>query len=220
MDALVTGAMSTLGYAISGKLHEHGYTVYGTARDTFGKVFPFGRLIGFDFGDDDYSFLSGFEGLDLLVNNAGIFTEGGQETLSDDDFLSVMDVNVVGLFRMTRACLPLLRRRNGAVVNVSSINALHPGFGSTAHYDGSKGFVSAYTRSLAAETGLRVNAVAPGLVDASRLRGTPLAETYSQHSVFGGMVKAGDVASAVLFLASSRGIYGQTLVVDNGYLLK
>ena len=220
MYALVTGALSTLGYAISQKLYSNGYTVYGTARDPLKKDFPFGRLFRFDFKEGDYSFLSLIDDLDLLVNNAGIFTEGSQETLGDEDFLSVIDVNITGLFRMTRAALPLLKKSSGAVVNISSINALHPGFGSTAHYDGSKGFVSAYTRSLAIETGLRVNAVAPGLIKAERLFSTPLEAMYSQHSVFSGMVEAEDVASAVLFLASSKGIYGQTLVVDNGYLLK
>ena len=118
-----------------------------------------------------------------------------------------------------RALLPLLRASDGSIVNISSMNAIHPGFGRTAHYDASKGAVSAYTRSLAAETGLRVNAVQPGLIARSNLYGSPLEEYWKSHSVRKEMMKSEEIAALVYFLSQSRGIYGQCITIDNGFTL-
>ena len=155
----------------------------------------------------------------MLVNNAGIFTEGKQDGLGSEDFDRVMDLNVRGLFLVTRTLLPALKKCNGSIVNIASMNALHPGFG-TAHYDASKGAVAAYTASLAAETGLRVNALAPGLIDTPALHGTELEKHWKDHSVRSEMMCPAELADIVLFLAKSTGIYGQTLLADNGYCLK
>ena len=76
------------------------------------------------------------------------------------------------------------------------MNALHPGFGTTAHYDASKGAVSAYTRSLAAETGLRVNAVAPGLIKRDALVGSELEEYWKSHSVKKAMMEREEIGLA------------------------
>lgn len=216
-NALVTGALSTLGLAISRKLYENGYHVYGTARDT-SRSFPYGRLLELDLVKDDYSSLDCIESLSLLVNNAGVFTVGEQEGLSDDLFDSVVDINIRGLFKVTRKVLPFLKHSDGAIVNISSINAFHPGFGGTVHYDASKGFVSSYTRSLAAETGLRVNAVAPGLIEADRLKGSEIEKVFTSRAILRKMVAPEDVAELVLFLSHAKGIYGETIVLDNGYL--
>ena len=157
-----------------------------------------------------------FSTLDALVNNAGIFTEGKQESLPSSLFDEVFDVNMKGLFLVTKALLPLLKASDGAIVNISSMNAIHPGFGTTAHYDASKGAVSAYTRSLASETSLRVNAVAPGLIERQGLLGSELEKHWKAHTGGREMMKTEDIAKLVYFLSEARGIYGQTILIDNG----
>ncbi len=215
MRVLVTGGNSTLGKAICAIFSRYGWEVLKTSR-TGNKCIKLDLETPFD----EKEFIDSVGEIDCLVNNAGIFTEGLQENLPESDFDRVFIVNVKGLFKVTKALLPILKRKNGSIVNISSINAMHPGFGMTAHYDATKGAVSAYTASLALETGLRVNAVAPGLLKAPRLEGTLLDDMWRKHSVRDEMVRAEDVAHAVFFLATSQGIYGQTIIVDNGYLLK
>lgn len=219
MKVLITGGLSNLGSAIAKVFYENGWDVFVTSREK--KNFEYGSVLEMDLENaESISECSKhFDSLDVLINNAGIFTEGLQENLPEEDFDKVFNVNVKGLFLATKAFLPLLKVSNGAIVNISSINALHPGFGGTAHYDASKGAVSSYTASLAAETGLRVNAVAPGLIDSGRLQGSDLDKYYCSHSVKKSMVNPEDIAKTVYFLAVSEGIYGQTITVDNGYLL-
>ena len=218
--ALITGGNSNLGKAIRKAFEEKGYEVYYTVSSKDKVDGP--RAIAVDLRDEKavVSALSIFKELDVLVNNAGIFTEGSQDSLSSELFDAVMDLNVKGLFLVTRTLLPALKRASGSIVNISSMNAMHPGFGTTAHYDASKGAVSSYTASLAAETGLRVNAVAPGLIDVQGLRGSDLEKHWNGHTVRNRMMKPEEIAKAVVFLAESNGIYGQTLLVDNGYCLR
>lgn len=217
---LITAGYSNLGYATAEKFHEKGYEVTVTTRDSSRSDERF-RTICLDLCslEEIREKLSSFDGLDVLVNNAGIFTEGHADELSPDSFDSVFDLNVRSLYFVTQALLPSLRKRDGSVVNISSMNALHPGFGTTAHYDASKGAVSALTRSLAAETGLRINAIAPGLISAPRLEGSSLEEFWKTHTVKKKMLSSEELADTILFLAESQGIYGVTLPVDNGYML-
>lgn len=216
-SVMVTGAWSNLGQAIVDVFHKEGYTVYGTAR-TLRQDSRISRCYALDLSGEDIAF-DGLEELDVLVNNAGLFTETSIEEFGEDDWHSVFDLNVRGLILVTKALLPALRRRDGSIVNVSSMNAIHPGFGRTAHYDASKGAVSALTRSLASETGLRVNAVQPGLIAREQLSDSDLEAYWKGHSVRASMMDPADIAEAVLFLAQSRGIYGQCLTVDNGFTL-
>lgn len=216
-SVMVTGAWSNLGQAIVEAFHREGYTIYGTAR-TLRQDSRISRCYALDLSGEDIAF-DGLEELDVLVNNAGLFTETSIEDFDEDDWHSVFDLNVRGLILVTKALLPALRRREGSIVNVSSMNAVHPGFGRTAHYDASKGAVSALTRSLASETGLRVNAVQPGLIARAQLSGSDLEAYWKGHSVRASMMEPADIAEAVLFLAQSRGIYGQCLTVDNGFTL-
>ncbi len=169
-----------------------------------------------------------FGEIDVLINNAGIFGLSLQENLETKDWNKVFDLNVKGLFISTRETLKVMtaNKKENTIVNIASINGLHPGFGQTAHYDASKGAVIAYTRSLAAETAkfnIRVNAVAPGLVDSETLRryAPELAETVEKRTPLQKIATHEDIANAVLFLASgaSSHITGEVLVVDGGYLL-
>ena len=219
MRVLVTAGRSNLGKAICRTFADAGYEVLYTVSSTNKIDSP--NAICADLTDEKSveSALSEIRELDVLVNNAGVFTEGKQENLSAEDFDKVMDINVRGLFLVTRALLPALKKSNGSIVNIASMNALHPGFG-TSHYDASKGAVAAYTASLAAETGLRVNALAPGLIDVAGLHGTELEKHWKSHTVKTQMLSPSELADIVLFLARSTGIYGQTILADNGYCLK
>lgn len=168
-----------------------------------------------------------FGGVDILVNNAGIFGLSMQEDLDEEGWVKIFDLNDKGLFFCSREAIRLMKPFGGGnIVNMASINGLHPGFGKTAHYDAAKGAVIAYTKSLAAEVAgyhIRVNAVAPGLVDSEGLRkfAPELAETVEKRTPLKKIATHEDVANAVLFLAcdASSHITGEVLVVDGGYLL-
>ncbi|MGN0906246.1 MAG: SDR family NAD(P)-dependent oxidoreductase [Bullifex sp.] len=217
---LITGAYSPLGRAITQEFISSGYRVYGTTTNHENHDEGIETLfLDITSEEETERVLSRITELDVLVNNAGIFTLSPPDKLSLDSFESVFDVNMKGLFLATRKLLPLLKQSNGSIVNVSSMNALHPGFGGTAHYDASKGAVSAYTRSLARETGLRVNAIAPGLISRRELIGSELERHWNGHTVKQEMLDVKELSRTVLFLAESTGIYGQTLLQDNGYCL-
>ncbi len=216
---LVSGGLSNLGKAIRKKFEEEGYDVWYTVSSSEKVDGPKAIAVNLREEQEILEAFKDFGSFDVLVNNAGIFTEGCQDSLPTEYFDQVFALNVRGLFLMTRVLLPLLKERDGSIVNISSMNAMHPGFGTTAHYDASKGAVSSYTASLAAETGLRVNAVAPGLIRASRLEGSDLEDYWKSHTVKKEMMEPSELASVVFFLAESRGIYGQTLLVDNGFSL-
>lgn len=168
-------------------------------------------------------------GLDILVNNAGIGAQGGVEDNPDDEWRHVLDVNVVGLIRVTRAALPALRASaSAAIVNTSSIAAT-AGLPQRVLYSASKGAVLALTRAMAADLladGIRVNAVNPGTADTpwiGRLLATaddPVAEraALEARQPHGRLVRAEEVAAAIGYLASpaAGSVTGTVLAVDGG----
>jgi 3-oxoacyl-[acyl-carrier protein] reductase len=158
-----------------------------------------------------------------LVNNAGLRRESLLAMTSDEDWEAVLDANLGGLFRCCRAVLRgMMVRRRGAIVNVSSLSALH-GVAGQGAYAASKAGILGLTRSLAREVGkrgVRVNAVIPGFVATDLTAGLPaerIAHLRAGECLARG-VQPADVAQAVLFLLSDRAaaITGQTLVVDAG----
>jgi NAD(P)-dependent dehydrogenase (short-subunit alcohol dehydrogenase family) len=166
--------------------------------------------------------------VDILVNNAGIFTLGRQIELSEADWDAVFDTNLKGLWLCTRAVARqmIAQGGGGCIVNLASINGVHPGFGGTAHYDASKGGVVAYTRSLAVELAphrIRVNAIGPGLTDSPDLRAQApeLAAMVEARTPLKRLGRPEEMARVALFLVSplAAWVTGQTILVDGGYLL-
>jgi NAD(P)-dependent dehydrogenase (short-subunit alcohol dehydrogenase family) len=167
--------------------------------------------------------------LDIVVNNAGVFLSGTFGEVSHEDWAALMRVNLEAVFFVSqRAAKPMKEQGSGAIVNLASTSAFVSSAGQSV-YETSKGGVAMMTRSLAVELapfGVRVNAVAPGLV-----------KTDMTLSLFGSEEKMAarveekvplkrpavpeDIARAVVFLASEDAAYvvGQTLVVDGGWLL-
>ncbi len=170
-----------------------------------------------------------FGGLDVLVNNAGIGAVGTVEENDDEEWARVLDVNVVGMARVTAAALPLLRESDhAAVVNVCSVSALN-GLPQRALYASSKGAVLALTFAMATDhvhEGIRVNCVSPGTVHTGFVDRNlakfpdPVAEkaALDARQATGRMVSVEEVAGAVAYLGSplSASTTGVSLVVDGG----
>ena len=170
-----------------------------------------------------------FGGLDILVNNAGISAVGTVEDNDDAEWARVLNVNVIGMARVTAAALPLLRMSEAAaVVNVCSIAALN-GLPQRAVYSASKGAVLALTFAMATDhvrEGIRVNCVSPGTVDTPFVTrmlqkfDDPAAEraALDARQATGRMVTPKEVAGAIAYLASPRSssTTGTSLEVDGG----
>jgi NAD(P)-dependent dehydrogenase (short-subunit alcohol dehydrogenase family) len=169
-----------------------------------------------------------FGRINILVNNSGIFTLGQQTELSEADWDAVLDTNLKGLWLCSKAVAQqmIAQANGGCIVNLASINGVHPGFGGTVHYDASKGGVIAYTRSLAAELAphrIRVNAIGPGLTDSPLLReqAPELVAMVEARTPLKRLGQPEEMARVVLFLVSplASWVTGQTVFVDGGYLL-
>jgi NAD(P)-dependent dehydrogenase (short-subunit alcohol dehydrogenase family) len=233
LTALVTGGASGIGAAIADVLTEQGARVAVLDRgasDQDGIV-----SVRADVSDDGAvraavaSAVAELGGLDVLVNNAGIGAQGGIDANDDAEWHRVLDVNVLGLVRVTRAALPALRASaHGAIVNTCSIAAT-AGLPQRALYSASKGAVLSLTLAMAADLlpeGIRVNAVNPGTADTpwvSRLLSSaadPAAEraALEARQPHGRLVSANEVAQAVAYLASPQAgsTTGTWLAVDGG----
>lgn len=163
---------------------------------------------------------------DVVVNNAGIVRFGPLVDHSVDDFRAVLDVNLVGSFLVARAAARrwIAEGRPGCVVNLGSMNGVAAGPNAGA-YGSSKAAISLLTSQMALEWGahgIRVNAVAPGLIDAGMsepIYADPATRDARESKVpLGRLGTADDIADVVLYLASDRAAYvhGQTLTVDGG----
>jgi 3-oxoacyl-[acyl-carrier protein] reductase len=226
-NVVITGADSTLGLATTRLFLSHGYHVYGCYAHEGARAATLRSVSGVTplcvdvTSGDGLQALSAVGSVDVLVNNSGVFESYTEKEIPLSAWDKVFDVNIRGLHRVVQRLLPVFAP-SGAIVNIASINALHPGFGKTVSYDASKGAVVAYTQSLAAEIApIRVNAVAPGLLDAPYLHaeGNTVREQFESRALLGRMVKPEEVAQAVLFEAENTAMTGQVIVVDCGYLM-
>ncbi len=168
-------------------------------------------------------------GIDILVNNAGIGAVGDVTENGDDEWHRVLDVNVVGIARVTRAAMPHLRESpHAAIVNTCSVVAT-VGVPQRAVYAASKGAVAALTLAMAADhvaDGVRVNAVTPGTADTPWVErlleqsgdAVAAAEALRARQPMGRLVTADEVAYAIAYLASpmSASTTGTILSVDGG----
>lgn len=231
---LVTGGASGIGHAVAVAALARGATV--AVLDLDPATAPDAALhVAGDVADDrsvtaavDQAAVA-MDGLDILINNAGIGAQGDVETNPLDEWRHVFDVNVLGMVRVTRAALPHLRRSpHAAVVNMCSIAAT-AGLPDRALYSASKGAVLSLTLAMAADhlhEGIRVNCVNPGTTDTpwiDRLLDQatdPTAEraALQARQPSGRLVTPQEVATAVLHLAgpSASATTGTTLAVDGG----
>ncbi|MFG3028494.1 SDR family NAD(P)-dependent oxidoreductase [Streptomyces sp. NPDC048253] len=234
LRALVTGGASGIGLATAGLLAEQGARVAVLDREPAGVPRPLLALQA-DVTDDASvraaveEAAGRFGGLDILVNNAGIGAAGTVENNPDEQWHHVLDVNVLGMVRTTRAALPYLRRSSrAAVVNTCSIAAT-AGLPQRALYSAAKGAVLSLTLAMAADhvrEGIRVNCVNPGTADTpwvARLLDAaddPEAERAALHArqPMGRLVTADEVAAAIVYLASpaAASVTGTALAVDGG----
>ncbi|MBD3335320.1 MAG: glucose 1-dehydrogenase [Candidatus Eisenbacteria bacterium] len=167
-------------------------------------------------------------GLDILVANAGIWTAGPLETMTDADWARMLGVNLTGCFHLARAVVPHLRRRGGGAIVFIASTAGQRGEAEHSHYAASKGGLIAFSKSLAVELaplGIRVNVVAPGWIrtDMTRPYLTPekIDASLKEPIPLGKPGEPEDVAGPVVFLASdlARHITGAVLNVNGGAVL-
>jgi 3-oxoacyl-[acyl-carrier protein] reductase len=233
--ALITGASGGIGAAIAKTLHAAGATIAisGTRVE---KLEELKAQIGANVhvlpcnlsnAEDVEKLIPAAEaalgGLDILVNNAGITKDGLAMRMKDEDWQSVIDVNLTSNFRLCRAAMRgMMKKRSGRIINITSIVGVtgNPG---QANYVASKAGVIGLTKSLAQELatrGVTVNCIAPGFI------ATPMTDVLNEKQKEGilSRIPAGrmggpeDIAAAVLYLASNEAGYvtGQTLHVNGG----
>jgi 3-oxoacyl-[acyl-carrier protein] reductase len=235
--ALVTGASRGIGAAIALEMAKQGYKVIGTATTDSGAIkirealaaFPGcdGRTLDVTDGAASESLVDALVkehgGVQVLVNNAGITRDTLAMRMKDEDWDAVVDTNLKGVFRMSRAVMrSMMKQRYGRIVCITSVVGAsgNPG---QANYAAAKAGVAGMTRALARELGSRgitVNCVAPGFIETDMTAGLQEEQQKALLSQIplGRLGKPADIAHAVLYLASPAANYitGQELHVNGG----
>jgi 3-oxoacyl-[acyl-carrier protein] reductase len=235
--ALVTGASRGIGAAIALELAKQGLKVVGTATtpegaskvntalagyaDCSGRVLDVTDGVAVDALVDAVTKEQG--SLHILVNNAGITRDNLAMRMKDEDWDAVMDANLKGVFRMSRAVMrTMMKQRYGRIINITSVVGAsgNPG---QANYAAAKAGVAGMTRALARELGSRnitVNCIAPGFIETDMTAGLAEAQQAALQSQIplGHLGKPQDIANAVAYLASPGASYvtGQELHVNGG----
>jgi 3-oxoacyl-[acyl-carrier protein] reductase len=229
-SALVTGGSRGIGKAIALELARAGAAVvvgYRSGKDEAEAVAAEirGRAVQADVSDaaSAAALVEAAGDLDILVNNAGLTRDGLLARMTDDDWRTVIDTNLSSVFYTCRAVTrPMMKKRAGAIVNVSSIVGVH-GNGGQTNYAASKAGIIGFTKSLARELGgrnVRANVVAPGYVRTQLTDVLPEEATAAmlEQTPLGRLGEPGDIAGVVRFLCSDEAsfITGEVLLVDGG----
>ncbi|WP_420452927.1 SDR family NAD(P)-dependent oxidoreductase [Ilumatobacter sp.] len=244
--AVITGASSGIGRRIALACAQHGASVVVSdveesprdggqptadeIADRFGTEAAFVRwdVTDLDGAEAVMDAADGFGGVDVCVNNAGLFRGTPFLETTVEDYDQLMDVNVKGVFFAAQAAARRMVGRGGSIINMSSVAGMQGAAGFSV-YNTTKGAVRLLTKGLAAELGpigIRVNAIHPGVVETSMtVDDVPLArgdaaEMYSGMVPLGRLGHPTDIAGVAVFLASdlARYVNGASIVVDGGYL--
>jgi 2-deoxy-D-gluconate 3-dehydrogenase len=247
--ALVTGGAMGVGYGITLRLAEAGASVVIADMNKSAAKTAAEELIALGYSAlaveanvaDKKSVdamlaatIKTFGRVDILVNNAGIYPTMSVMQMTIDDFNRVIAVNLTGVFLCSQAAAAqmIAQKSGGKIINITSIDALHPSRIGLAHYDASKHGVWGFTKNLALELAshqISVNAIAPGVINTPGTgAGSPVsAEVQKAKDELAAKIpmqrtgEPSDIGNAALFLASDLSSYmtGSQIVVDGGYLL-
>jgi 3-oxoacyl-[acyl-carrier protein] reductase len=228
--ALVTGGSRGIGRAVALELGRAGADVVVGYRTEQGEAEAVasevsGRAVQADVSDPEQAkaLVDEAGDIDVLVNNAGTTRDGVLARMLDDDWRAVLETNLSSTFYTCRAAARgMMKRRGGAIVNISSIVGVHGNWGQT-NYAASKAGIIGFTKSLARELGsrgVRANVIAPGYVKTALTDAIPedARETMLANTPLGRLGDPENVAAAVRFLASDEAsfITGEVLLVDGG----
>jgi 3-oxoacyl-[acyl-carrier protein] reductase len=229
-QALVTGASKGIGRAIAEELARAGaevvvgYRTGAEEAEALAREIE-GRVVQADVSNAEEAarLVEEAGDLDILVNNAGLTRDGLLARMSDDDWRTVIETNLSSVFYTCRAvCRPMMKKRAGAIVNISSIVGVHGNWGQT-NYAASKAGIIGFTKSLARELGsrnIRANVVAPGYVKTQLTDVLPEEATGAmlENTPLGRLGDPEDVAGAVRFLCADEASFvtGEVLLVDGG----
>ena len=239
--AIVTGGAVGIGYAIAARLAEAGANVLIADRDAEKAAAAAAALTGLglkassvvaDVSDQAQveamvaQAVSEFGGVDILVNNAGIYPSKLVLESTKEDFEKVLNVNLLGAFSAAQAAAKQMvaQGRGGKIINITSIDALHPSMVGLAFYDASKHGLWGFTKNLALELaphGITVNAIAPGGVATPGTGMGQVPDAFLAKIPMHRIADADEIGKVALFLASDLSSYmtGSQVVVDGGTLL-
>jgi len=241
LTAVVTGAGRGIGRAIALRLAQDGANIVCVSRTESNsqkvadEVAALGRkswAVAVDVGDTEAvedavaKILEDTEGINILVNNAGVTRDGLLMRMSEEDWDTVLDTNLKGAFTLTKALARSMRKaENARIINISSVVGLMGNAGQ-ANYAASKAGLIGFTKSCAkefAKSGVTVNAIAPGFIttDMTDELSDKVKEAIKSNIPMGELGEVDDIAGAVAYLASpgARYVTGQVLTVDGGMVM-